>query len=363
MSNTLDDTTQAGRIQTNESLRVERAEVDRAILDNLAEIDVTADAAINRTRARADALLAATRAATDRQLERLGAPARAGEAIRIERTREDQTRTAERREADQEIRDVRADAVERLVTERGETDADLNKERALSDNILATRDVVMALVIHDLHNMLSTITGFAAMIEEDANATAGLDSIRASAHWIQVAGSRMHRLVGDMGDVASIEAGVFAFSCEDGDPVDVIHEAVKTFEAQAAAAGIRLSMTANSPSRRISFDSGRIFQVLTNLLSNAIKFTPRGGTIVVECVNREGDCQISVRDTGSGIASDKLDEIFKRFVQLRTNDRRGVGLGLYISRCIVQGHGGRIWAESEPGEGSTFRFTLPARHP
>jgi signal transduction histidine kinase len=77
----------------------------------------------------------------------------------------------------------------------------------------------------------------------------------------------------------------------------------------------------------------------------------------VECVGPE--LLFAVRDTGVGIPADKLEAVFERFVQLARNDRRGVGLGLYISKCIVQGHGGRIWAESIPGEGSTFSFSLP----
>ena len=81
---------------------------------------------------------------------------------------------------------------------------------------------------------------------------------------------------------------------------------------------------------------------------------------MVVCVEQAGDdLRFAVSDTGVGIPADKLDAVFGRFVQVKSNDRRGVGLGLYISKCIVQGHGGRIWAESTPGNGSTFYFTLP----
>jgi signal transduction histidine kinase len=100
--------------------------------------------------------------------------------------------------------------------------------------------------------------------------------------------------------------------------------------------------------------------VLTNLLSNAIKFTPAGGRIVVHVEPVGDDIRFAVRDTGVGIPTDKLEEIFGRFVQIQ-NDQRGVGLGLYISKCIVLGHGGRIWVESAMGAGSAFYFTLP-RH-
>jgi signal transduction histidine kinase len=115
----------------------------------------------------------------------------------------------------------------------------------------------------------------------------------------------------------------------------------------------------NLPS--VQFDAARIFQVLANLLSNALKFTPPNGHIVVRLERIDDEIRFGVQDTGAGIGPDKLEQIFERFQQLEPNDRRGVGLGLYISKSIVQGHGGRIWVESEVGEGSTFYFALPIR--
>ena len=169
----------------------------------------------------------------------------------------------------------------------------------------------------------------------------------------------MNRLIGDLVDVASIEAGVLAVTREVGDPTPAVTEAVDTFQAQAAAAGVSLTAEIVPPPSLAAFDSARILQVLTNLLSNAIKFTPAHGRIVVH-VERFGDeIRFAVSDTGVGIAADKLEAVFVRFLQVTENDRRGVGLGLYISKAIVQGHGGRIWAESKVGEGSTFCFTLP----
>ena len=108
------------------------------------------------------------------------------------------------------------------------------------------------------------------------------------------------------------------------------------------------------------FDPARILQVLSNLLSNAMKFTPAQGRVAVR-LSRVGDSvRFAVSDTGMGVPTDQLEAVFERFVQLTKNDRRGVGLGLYISRAIVEGHGGRMWAEKAPGGGSTFSFTLPA---
>jgi signal transduction histidine kinase len=98
--------------------------------------------------------------------------------------------------------------------------------------------------------------------------------------------------------------------------------------------------------------------VLVNLLSNAMKFTPAGGKVGVRVDHDEAELRCAVHDTGSGIPADKLETVFARFLQLARNDRRGLGLGLYISKCIIQGHGGRIWAERAPDRGSTFCFTI-----
>ena len=111
----------------------------------------------------------------------------------------------------------------------------------------------------------------------------------------------------------------------------------------------------------VAFDAARILQVLCNLLSNALKFTPAQGSIVVRLEHVDDNVVCCVSDTGEGIPDDKLEAVFDRFVQLTKNDRRGVGLGLFISKCIVQGHGGRIWVENRTGAGSTFCFSLADR--
>ena len=168
----------------------------------------------------------------------------------------------------------------------------------------------------------------------------------------------MSRLIDDLVDIASIEAGVLAVARETADPALVVTEAVDTFQAQAVSSGV--SLAAESPHALLaSFDPARILQVLTNLISNALKFTPRGGQVTVRVERVDEEIRFSVSDTGEGISADHLDAVFERYHQLRKNDRRGMGLGLYISKCIIQGHGGRIWAESSVGRGSTFSFTLP----
>src|SRR5439155_12150185 len=113
----------------------------------------------------------------------------------------------------------------------------------------------------------------------------------------------------------------------------------------------------------VSGDERRIRQVIFNLLSNAVKFTPEGGSVEVSAVQEDGEVRVAVRDTGPGIAPEDRERIFEEFQQadLGGEDRpEGTGLGLALSKRLVELHGGRIWVESEPGKGSTFVFTLPA---
>ena len=341
------------REQTDESLRVEREKADQTLED--IAIDETADAVISRARSRADHLLAAARAKTDRASP--GAPI--PNLLKTERAREDQVLQEERDTADDVLREERAEHLALLSRERQETDKDLSHERELSDDALATRDEFLAIVSHDLRNLLNGIVGSAALIEKGAIQTELVDQVATHARRIQRAGARMNRLVGDLVDVASIEAGALAVTREVGDPTTVVTEAVDAFQVQAATAGLSLTAEIEPRLPLAAFDAARILQVLINLLSNAIKFTPAHGRIVLH-VERVGDeIRFAVSDTGVGIAADKLEAVFVRFLQVAANDRRGVGLGLYISKAIVHGHGGRIWAESQIGQGSTFCFTLP----
>ena len=344
------------REQTDESLRVERDKADQTLEDGGSAIDETADAVISRARSRADEVLAAARARTDRA-SAPGTPI--PKLLKSERVREDQLLEEERANADEVLREERAEHLALLSREREETDKDLSHERELSDDALATRDEFLGIVSHDLRNLLNAIVGSAALIEKGALQADLVEQVVTHARRIQRAGARMNRLIGDLVDVASIEAGVLAVTREVGDPTTVVTEAVDTFHVQAATAGVSLAAEIVPPLPLAAFDAARILQVLTNLLSNAIKFTPAHGSIAVH-VERFGDeIRFAVRDTGVGIATDQLEAVFVRFLQVAANDRRGVGLGLYISKAIVQGHGGRIWAESRIGQGSTFCFTLP----
>ena len=109
-------------------------------------------------------------------------------------------------------------------------------------------------------------------------------------------------------------------------------------------------------------DAERVHQVLFNLLDNAVRFTPPGGRVTVRASTRNGSVDVAVADTGPGIASEHLPRVFERFYRVdpgRSRDEGGTGIGLAIARSVVEAHGGRIWAESQPGKGSVFTFELP----
>jgi signal transduction histidine kinase len=349
-----DNPLNAEREQTDESLRAEREKADLALGAELSIIDETADAVITKARARADEVLAAARAKVDRR-SALPSPT----VIAEQRVREDAAVKAERADADETVREERAEHLALLAVDRKETDEDLVSERAQSDDALAARDEFLGIVSHDLRNLLNTMNGFASLIASVASTENRGPEIGLYAQRIQRSGARMNRLIGDLVDIASIEAGKLRVTREIGDPTHVLAEAVEALQLQASASGISLTSEIASPLPPVAFDPARILQVVTNLLSNAIKFTPANGKVSVRAERVEVDVRFCVSDTGVGIPADKLEAIFDRFLQLNANDRRGVGLGLYISKCIVQGHGGRIWAESKVGEGATFFLTLP----
>ena len=186
------------------------------------------------------------------------------------------------------------------------------------------------------------------------------ERVEREARRIQRYTARMTRLVGDLLDVISIEHGRLAVLPERHDAKELLRETLDAFQPIAAAKQIDITTDVRAGSLLARYDHDRILQVLANLVGNAIKFTGEGGQVALFVEPSHDEVRFSVKDNGVGIASEKLDVIFERFWQVAEKERSGLGLGLYISKCIVEAHGGRIWAESQPAAGSTFHFTLPA---
>jgi len=132
---------------------------------------------------------------------------------------------------------------------------------------------------------------------------------------------------------------------------------VRSFSDQAQRTGVALASTADGPAT-IDADPVRIREVLTNLVSNALRYTPAGGTVGIDLRRAGGQVEVTVRDTGTGIAPDAVAGIFDRFS--KSTDSPGAGLGLAIAKGLVEAHGGAIRAESAPGQGTRIVFTLPA---
>ena len=354
---------QSERERTDESLAGERAKADAALSEqNL--IEKKADDILERAREEADEVLATARDEADQKLEH--SPSSSHVAVDELRAREDEALDAMRAKADEVLRAERAASARLLVRllplERDQTDQDLLTERARADTALSNRDDFLGMVSHDLRNLLSGILGNAVLIEEQiAGGESGESgkSVRPAVARIQRSAERMNRLIGDLVDIAAIEAGKLAIECARASVDDVVREAIELWEPHALTRNVTLEALPLVPASA-SFDRERVLQVLGNLITNAIKFSPKEGTIRIGAEARGEEVLFSVKDTGSGIPSDKLEAIFERFWQVGQNDQRGLGLGLYISRCLVEAHGGRIWVESELGVGSTFLFTIPS---
>ena len=143
---------------------------------------------------------------------------------------------------------------------------------------------------------------------------------------------------------------------------DALDSGLTIVRERAARHAIQLNAVVASDVGALEADERKVKQILYNLLSNAVKFTPDGGRVDVSVSSDNADVRVEVRDTGIGVASEDQARIFEEFRQVgRERSREGTGLGLTLTKRFVELHGGRIWVESTPGQGSTFTFTLPMR--
>ncbi len=169
----------------------------------------------------------------------------------------------------------------------------------------------------------------------------------------------MDQLITSLLDYVRLKANKLEVVTRPLDAAELLREAVAIFRPLARVKSLSLTLAIPDTPLWARADHDRMFQVLSNLLSNAIKFSSAEGNITVQATTSGHDLQIAVRDDGPGIPERDLDRVFEGFCQLNDSDARGLGLGLYISKAIVEAHGGRIWATSCPGAGSTFSFTVP----
>jgi signal transduction histidine kinase len=224
---------------------------------------------------------------------------------------------------------------------------------------IRSRDNLLATVSHDLRSPLSAIAISAKLLlrmlaSEEASA-------RKQAETISHAAERMSRFIDDLLTASTIEAGHLTVTRRPDRIEAIIGETIETFAAIGAESSLQLDVKLASGLPEVLCDRDRIQQILANLVGNATKFTPPGGRITIEAARHGDEVQISVIDTGPGIPDDIQLHVFERYWKggPGANSRRGVGLGLYICKGIVDSHKGRIWVESTPGRGAKFTFSIP----
>ena len=220
----------------------------------------------------------------------------------------------------------------------------------------------LANMSHELRTPLNAIIGFSEVLSErmfgelNEKQEEYLKDIHAS-------GQHLLSLINDILDLSKIEAGKMELELSDFDLLMTIDNALMLVRERATRRGIELHRTVDERLGQVQADERKIRQVLLNLLSNAIKFTPEGGRIAVEAKPLDGSVEVSVTDTGVGIAPEDQEAVFEEFRQVGTAEKKieGTGLGLALSRKFIELHGGRIWVKSQVRAGSTFTFTVPVR--
>jgi signal transduction histidine kinase len=219
----------------------------------------------------------------------------------------------------------------------------------------------LATMSHELRTPLNAIIGFSEVLHEQMYGELNERQL-AFVKDVLVAGEHLLSLINDVLDLAKIEAGGMELELSQVSIPDVLQSAVSMHSERASRAGVELSMATEPEEIMVSADGRRVRQIVFNLVSNAVKFTPAEGRVDVSARLDDGHVAVAVADTGPGIAPEELETIFEEFKQAMDGKRaEGTGLGLPLSRKLVELHGGRLWVESASGTGSTFRFTLPIR--
>jgi signal transduction histidine kinase len=214
---------------------------------------------------------------------------------------------------------------------------------------------------HELRTPLNAIIGFSQVLREkffgDLNEKQEEyvgDILSSSDHLLA--------LINDILDLSKVEAGHVELEFAPFSLREALERGVVMVKERATRNGVELGLKVDPAVGVVEADERRIRQIVFNLLSNAVKFTPSGGSVEVRSAVVDGEVLVSVADTGPGIAAEDQERIFEEFQQTDAGTRQaeGTGLGLALSKRLIELHGGRIWVESTPGTGSTFNFTLSA---
>lgn len=249
----------------------------------------------------------------------------------------------------------------RDVSERTRLGNELREMNTQLKNADIAKDLFLASMSHELRTPLHVIIGFADLLAEELNGSLTGEQKNFVEH-ILSGSQHLLKVINDILDLSKIQADGFLLRLEFFDTAEAIKEVVNSFQFQVKAKSILLE-TVTDWSNTLYADRLRFKQILFNLLGNAIKYTPDGGRIRIDATRRNGFIEITVTDTGIGIAKEEHDAVFDKFHQVGAttgSQPQGTGLGLSITRALVESHGGRIWLESDRGQGSRFTFTMPS---
>ncbi|HSA92347.1 MAG TPA: response regulator, partial [Terriglobales bacterium] len=250
-----------------------------------------------------------------------------------------------------------------LNAELARTNRELEQRSREAEHATRLKSRFLASMSHELRTPLTAIIGFSDLLSEEIAGSLNPKQRRYVEHARQAA-RHLLQLINDILDLSKIEAGQIEFHPEAFSVAEALPEVLTTVRPLALSRKVRLQTRVDT--LRVFADRIRFKQILYNLISNAIKFTPQGGLVSVESAPQERFVEVSVADTGIGIAPDELEVIFEEFRQVGNSTRgvkEGTGLGLAITRRLVEQQGGTIRVESEPGKGSRFSFALPAAQP
>ena len=234
------------------------------------------------------------------------------------------------------------------------------KEELLISSQTRQRDFIPVLV-HELRAPLSVIQGASDLLLKEVGALSA-EQISTLLSQIKTSSGSLLKMVGDILDVSKMDAGRFEVTRVFANINNVLQEECGYFQSLAKLKNINLVCNPESSIPNSSFDPERIKQVLNNLLSNALKFVPEKGTITVSSRKVGNFIQVEVADTGEGVSDKDKGYLFQKFSQTQSHNHvkeRGTGLGLYISKGIVEAHSGKIWVEDNKPVGAKFVFTLP----
>ncbi len=240
-------------------------------------------------------------------------------------------------------------------------------QKNLRDSVARLRDInlvkdqFLAACSHDLRSPLTGILGYAQLLQGEDSLTG---SQREMVDGIKRSGDYLLQLISDLLDIGKMAAGRTEIRYDEVDLFDVVEDSVRSLVHVAGPKNVELDSFRSSDDTRVSGDRSALMRICNNLLSNAIKFTPEDGNVTISVRDgRAGELILAVTDSGIGIENDSIPNLFKRYTkasQLGTSGEKGTGLGLPITKDLVEAHGGTVSVESAVGEGSTFRIHLPA---